>query len=394
MNINTQTTLSLQNEFLLNPEITFLNFGSFGACPKTVFADYQNWQMQLERNPVQFIKVTGFQYLKQSREALATYLQCNPQDVVFVTNPSYAVNIIAKGLQLQPGDEILTTDLEYGACDKTWNFYCKKSGAVYKQHPITLPLSSKENFVEQFFAGVTSRTKLIFLSHITSTTALRFPVEQICKRAKELGILTFIDGAHAPGHVPIDLSSMQADIYTGACHKWMMTPKGCSFLYVKPELQEAFAPLIISWGYESAIPGESTFLDWHQLQGTRDFSAFLTVPKAIQFMQAHDWHLVSQNCRTLVLLNAQRFCDLLQVQSICPITDDFLVQMFSIPIKTPDVSALNQLLLQKYKIEIPVMPHADKVYLRFSVQVFNTQKDLDILYAALQDIAATTNLLG
>ncbi len=233
----------LKSQFLLRDDITFLNFGSFGACPKPVFEQYQAFQLDLEQEPVQFINGTGMQYLKESREALGKYLNCSANDMVYVTNPSYAVNIIAKSLNLKEGDEVLTTNLEYGACDKTWNYYCKKVGAKYVRQPITFPLTTKEQFVEDFFKGLTSKTKLVFISHITSTTGLRLPAEEIVAKAKSLGLMTFIDGAHAPAQIDVDLSTLQADIYTGACHKWMMTPKGSSFLYVKKELQHLFDPL-------------------------------------------------------------------------------------------------------------------------------------------------------
>jgi isopenicillin-N epimerase len=284
----------LRSQFLLNPDITYLNFGSFGACPAPIFEDYQRWQRELEWEPVQFITANGLQYLQQSRETLAAYIHCGADDIVYTTNPSYAVNIIAKSFPLVPGDEILSTDLEYGACDRTWNYYCKKAGAKYIRQPITLPVVSKEKLIEDFFKGLTSRTKAIFISQITSATALVLPVKEICAIARQKGLITIVDGAHVPGHLSVDLSTLQADIYTGACHKWMLTPKGCSFLYVKSELQDLFDPLLISWGYESDSPSHSRFLDYHQLQGTRDFSAFLTVPRAIQFLQEHDWPAVKK----------------------------------------------------------------------------------------------------
>ncbi|NCU02515.1 MAG: aminotransferase class V-fold PLP-dependent enzyme, partial [Chitinophagaceae bacterium] len=294
----------LAQQFLIRKDITYLNFGSFGACVKPVFERYQQYQLELEQEAVQFITVTGPKYLEQSRKALGTYINCHQDDVVFVTNPSYAVNIIAKSLKLQAGDEILTTNLEYGACDRTWKYYCERSGAVYKQQPIHLPLTSKEEFVEQFFKGLTAKTKMVFLSHLTSSTGLRLPVEEICAKAKEHGLLTFIDGAHAPGHVEVDLQKLQADIYTGACHKWMMTAKGSSFLYVKKELQPLFDPLIVSWGYNALFPSHSQFLDYHQMQGTRDFSAFLTIPDAIAFMEKYDWVNVAAHYRKMTQDNA------------------------------------------------------------------------------------------
>jgi isopenicillin-N epimerase len=386
-----QTNLSSQ--FLLNPNITFLNFGSFGACVKPVFERYQQYQLELEQEPVQFITVKGLEYLKQSREALANYIGCAADDVVYVTNPSYAVNMIAKSFGLKKDDEILTTDLEYGACDKTWSYYCKKVGAKIIRIPTVFPLTTKEDFVANFFKGLTPKTKMVFINHITSSTGLRLPVEEICAIAKSKGLITFVDGAHAPAQVPLNLQTLQADIYTGACHKWMMTPKGSSFLYVKKEYQSLFDPLVISWGYESAFPSHSPFLDYHQTNGTRDFSAFLTTPIAIQFMQENNWDVVAAQCRALTKANAHNICSILNAQPLAPVNDDFLVQLYSTPIKTAEPEKLKSLLYDKYKIEIPVMRHADKVYLRYSIQAFNTQKDLDILAAALKDIITTTSLI-
>src|SRR4051812_4042662 len=310
------STTYLKSQFLLKPEITYLNFGSFGACPRPIFEDYQKWQLELETEPVQFIAVNAVNYLRQSREALAEYIHCNADDLVYVPNPSYAMNIVANGLQLKTGDEVLSTNLEYGALDKTWNYYCKKAGAVYVQQHIELPLTSKEKIISDFFKGLTLKTKAIFIGQITSATGLIFPVKEICDIAKEKGLFTIVDGAHVPGHIPLDLSELKADVYTGACHKWMCTPKGCSFLYVKKEFQNLFDPLVISWGYDSAMPSGSQFLDYHQLQGTRDLSAFLTVPKAIAFLKENNWPQVAAACRKLAHDNYARFCKLLGTQPL------------------------------------------------------------------------------
>lgn len=384
---------NLKSQFLLRDDVTFLNFGSFGACPKPVFERYQQYQLELEQEPVQFITRTGYHYLKNSREALAAYINCPADDVVYVTNPSYAVNIIAKSFNLQKDDEILTTNLEYGACDRTWNYYCKKVGAKYIRQPITLPIQSKEDLINEFFKGLTSRTKLVFISHLTSSTGLRMPVEEICAIAKQKGILTFVDGAHAPGQLPLNLQTLQADIYTGACHKWMMTPKGSSFLYVKNEHQHLFDPLVVSWGYQSTAPSQSQFLDYHQMQGTRDFSAFLCIPNAIEFMQQNNWSAVSKTCKEMVQQNAPRFCKLLNATPIAPVTNDFIGQLYSIPIKTIKPIELHNYLFEKYKIQIPVMPHGNNVYLRYSINAFNEQKDLDVLYSAVGDIIKTTSFI-
>ncbi|HLP56256.1 MAG TPA: aminotransferase class V-fold PLP-dependent enzyme [Fluviicola sp.] len=371
---------NLRSQFLLNPEITFLNFGSFGACPKPVFEEYQRFQLEMERDPVYFIASKGIEYIRESREALAGYIGCEADDLVYTPNPTFAVNIVARNLDLKPGDEVLSTDLEYGALDRTWKFYCAEKGAKYVRQHISLPLVSKEQFIADFWKGYSDRTKVIFISQITSTTGLIFPVKEICAEAKKRGLLTIVDGAHVPGHIPLDLRELEADIYTGACHKWMMTPKGSSFLYVKKAFQEWMNPLVVSWGYDAAFPSSSQFLDYHQFNGTRDFSAYLTIPKALAFMKEHDWWSVAAACRKLSQSNIQRFCDLMETAPLAPVTDEFFGQMGSIPIKTDDPVALKNSLFHDYQVEIPVMPHNDAVYLRYSINAFNSQADLDKLY--------------
>lgn len=384
---------SFKDQFLIRPDVTYLNFGSFGACSKPVFERYQQFQLELEQEPVQFINVNGPRYLQESRKALGQYINAHEDDLVFVPNPSHAANIIAKSFPLKQGDEVLATNVEYGACDKTWSYYCKRAGAIYKRHPIRFPIESKEDFIEQFVSWITDRTKLIFISHITSTTALRFPVEEICALAKQKGIMIFVDGAHAPGQIPIDLQKLNVDIYTGACHKWMMTPKGCSFLYVKKEWQSMFDPLVISWGYNTLYPSQSQFLDYHQMQGARDFSAFLTVPHAIQFMKENNWNEVAEHYRKMAQQNAPELCRILNAKPIAPANDDFTVQMYSAEIKTSQPEKLHQHFFDEYKIEIPVMHQDGKVYLRYSLNAFNTQDDLDKLFDSIQKIKSNTNLI-
>jgi isopenicillin-N epimerase len=379
--------------FLLDPNIAYLNFGAFGACPAPIFEDYQRWQRELELEPAQFINVNGPRYLEQSRQALADYIHCDASDVVYTTNPSYAMNIIAKSFPLVPGDEILSTDLEYGACDRTWNYYCEKKGASYIRRPIRFPITSKEDVIADFVRGITPRTKAIAISHITSTTALVLPVPEICAAARQRGLITIVDGAHIPGHLPLDLRELPADIYTGACHKWMMTPKGASFLYVRRELQSLFDPLLIGWGYKSDQPSHSQFLDYHQAQGTRDIAAFLTIPRSITFMQANHWPEIATVCRQLVRDNALRFCDLLGSEPICPINEDFLGQMFAIEIQTPDIDQLKRYLFETFRVEVAVNRHGNRTLLRYSINAFNSQDDLDRLFAGLQQTAEHTSLL-
>ncbi len=385
---------SLKSHFLLRDDITFLNFGSFGATPKSVFERYQAYQRELEAGPVQFIVHDGYRYIEQSRKDLAAYINCDYKDVVYVTNPSYAVNAIARSLNLKKDDEVLSTDLEYGACDRTWDYYCNAVGAKYIRQNIPLPIIDKNHFVENFAKGISSKTKLIFLSHITSSTALLFPVEEICDLAHAHGIPIFIDGAHAPGQVPLDLIKLNPDYYTGACHKWMMAPKGSAFLYVAKNNQPALDPIIISWGYKALFPTDAPFIDHFQFNGTRDYSAFLCTQAAIDFMNEHDWNSVSASCRKLVLENAPKLLELLGTEAISPISDDFMVQMFAAEIKTTEPEKLYRHIVDTYKIEIPISRHGSKNYIRYSINGFNEQSDLDKLFNALEDIKKHSSFIA
>lgn len=379
--------------FLLDESVTFLNFGSFGACPKVVFDDYIHWQRQMEKEPVQFIAVHGKKHIDVSRKALADYVNCPYQDLIFVPNPTHAINLVAKSIALEKGDEVLSTNLEYGAMDRTWDYYCEKKGARYIQQEITLPIRSKEEFLEEFWKGYSSRTKIIFISQITSSTALILPVKEICEEAKKRGLMTIVDGAHVPGHIELDLAALEADVYTGACHKWMMTPKGSSFLYVKPEFQDMLDPLIVSWGYKSEFPSDSKFFDYHQFNGTRDFSAYLTIPAAIAFMEKYNWEIVSERCKRSVLKCAPELFDVLETNALAPLNGDFFGQICSAEIQTDVPELLKHHLYDAYQIEIPVMRHKGKNYIRFSFQAFNTEDEISYLVDSLRKIKETTDLL-
>jgi isopenicillin-N epimerase len=325
---------------------------------------------------------------------LAKYLNCaDKDDLVYVTNPSFAVNMIAKSFPLNKGDEILATDIEYGACDRTWEYYCNKKNATYRRQKINLPIVDKEQFIEDFFKGCNEKTKAIFISHITSATGLILPAAEICAIAKEKGLITIVDGAHAPAHIPLDLTKIKADFYTGACHKWMMAPKGCSFLYAAKSVQSICDPMIVSWGYQAAKPSHSNFLDYHQMIGTRDFSAFLTVETCIEFMAQHDWKAVGRKCHEMVLEHAPRFFSLFNSKPICPLNSEWIGQMISIPIQTSDPEKLQRTLFLDYKIEVPIMRQGNDVYLRYSINAFNTVEDLDALYNAILDIKERGTLL-
>ncbi|MEZ4922308.1 MAG: aminotransferase class V-fold PLP-dependent enzyme [Crocinitomicaceae bacterium] len=386
--------MGIKDQFLLRPDITFLNHGSFGACPKPVFEEYQNFQRLLEAEPIQFITKTGPEFLDTSKLALANYLNCDKNDLVYVTNPTTSLNIVISNLDLQPGDEILSTDHEYGALDRTWNFYCKKTGAKYVRQHIPIPLKSHDQFIEEFWKGYSPKTKVVFISHLTSSTSLIFPVKEICEKAKELGLITIVDGAHVPNHIPLDLSDIKADAYTGACHKWLLAPKGSTFLYVNKDLQRSMDPLIVSWGYEAEFPSDSQFQDYHQYQGTRDFSAFLTTPACLTFLQENNWEERKGLCRSQLQDYYPIVAKELDTNPICPLNDQYLGQICSIPIKVKNPIELKQLLYDKYKIEIPVFANPDgRRFLRISFQAYNGVEEIEILINALRDIKKRENLI-
>ena len=250
--------MSLREHFLLDPGLTFLNHGSFGACPREVLEAQWRWQLEMERNPVDFLGRRSAELLFRARSVLAAELATRTDDLVFLPNTTTGVNMVAQSLALSPGDEVLGTDLEYGACEAAWERMCAKHGARYRRVTIPLPFN-REQVVEQMMAAVNPRTRLIFASHITSTTALILPVADLCAAARERGILTLIDGAHAPGQIALSLDAIGADFYVGNCHKWLCAPKGAGFLHAAPARQGCLDASVISWGYAGHAGGHTGF---------------------------------------------------------------------------------------------------------------------------------------
>jgi len=376
----------LKSRFLLDPDVIFLNHGSFGACPKPVFEAYQKWQRELERQPVEFLNRRAIGLLAEARARLAAYLGVATDEVVYFPNPTTALNMVARSLDLSPGDEILTTDHEYGAMDRTWRFVCRKTGARYVQQPIPLPVTSHTDFVETFWAGVTERTRVVFISHITSPTALAFPVQEICRRARDAGLLSIVDGAHAPGQIPLNLATLGADVYAAACHKWLCAPKGSAFLYVRPEVQGMLEPLVVSWGWESERPSDSQFVDHHEWQGTRDLAAFLSVPAAIEFQAQNDWASVRRRCRALASQTRRRLNALTGLDPICPDSAEWFTQMFAARLPDVDLDRLKERLYDEFRIEVSLTRWNGQPLIRVSFQAYNSQADADALVDALAQL--------
>ncbi|HWQ04759.1 MAG TPA: aminotransferase class V-fold PLP-dependent enzyme [Longilinea sp.] len=373
--------------FMLDPDIIFLNHGSFGATPRPVFAAYQEWQRKLEWQPVEFLGRRANDLLQGARGRLAAYLNTAADNLVFVTNATHGINIIARSLRLGPDDEVLASDHEYGALDRAWRFLAGKSGFKYINIPISLPVGSAADFVESFFTKVTPNTRVIFLSHITSPTALIFPIQAICARARATGIITVIDGAHAPGQIPLTLDTLGADFYSGNCHKWLCAPKGSAFLYAAPHVQHMVEPLIVSWGWESDHPGDSRFIDILEWTGTRDISAFLAVPDAIDFQESHSWPDIRTRCHQLVVetqVNIQKLTGLTPLGGENP---NVFAQMGASPLPaTTDLDIVKSRLYEEYHIEVPMIDWNGTKLIRYSFQAYNDESDQEALLTALSDL--------
>jgi isopenicillin-N epimerase len=300
----------VKEHFILDPGVVFLNHGSFGACPAPVFEAYQRFQRQLERQPVEFLALERHlpKLLDVARARLAAYVGASPGDLVFAPNATSALNAVIRSLELRPGDEVLLGDAEYGGMEILWSFVAERSGATLVRRPFA-----------ELDPG--TRTRVVFCSHIEWTSGRVNDVADICRRARDVGALSIVDGAHAPGQIDLDLDAIGADVYAGNCHKWLCAPKGSAFLHARPDAQPLIDPLVVSWDW---VDG-AAFHELHRWQGTRDPSAYLAVPAAIDFQAEHDWPAVRRRCHDL--LAAHDF-------GLEPLTDDF-VQMRGFSFSSP-----------------------------------------------------------
>jgi len=376
----------LEQLFLLDPGVIFLNHGSFGACPVSVFAAYQQWQRKLEAQPVLFLgrELPGYDHY--ARQALANYFHTQVDNLVFIPNATYGVNIAARSLKLSPRDIILTTDHEYGACDYTWEYICQQTGATYQRQSIPLPVDNATKIADALWQAVSPQTKVIYLSHITSPTALCLPIQEICLRARQNGILTVVDCAHAPGQINLDLPALGADFYTGNCHKWLLSPKGAAFLFARPEVQSLLEPFVVSWGYHPTpeTTSGSRFVDLFLWSGTRDPAAALSVPSALEFMQHHHWDAVRLECHKLLSQAIYKICNLVGASPLYPLDSTFYYQMGIAPLPAAtDLPQLKRRLFDDYHIEVPLIAWNNQCFIRISVQGYNRPEDVDCLVDAL-----------
>jgi isopenicillin-N epimerase len=384
--------------WLLDPKIAFLNHGSFGSCPRPVLEFQRELRERLERQPVQFFVREMEGRLDEARAALAAFVGARVDNLVFVPNATTGVNTVLRSLRYERGDELLVANHEYNACRNALNFAAEREGLGVAVAEVPFPLRHADEIVQAVLGAVTSRTRLALLDHVTSQTGLVFPIERLVRELSVRGIDTLVDGAHAPGMVPLDLERLGAAYYTGNCHKWLCAPKTSALLYVRPDRQQLIRPLTISHGANSPRVDRSRFLIEFGWMGTSDPTPCLSVPEALRFVGSllpGGWPDVMRRNRELALAGRQALCQALNIDLPCP--DELIGSLASVPItdgageqppKSPlYLDPLQDRLLAKQGIEVPIIPWpaAPRRLLRISAQLYNSLPQYHRLAAALSE---------
>lgn len=383
----------------LDPAVNFLNHGSFGSCPLAVLEFQRELRDRMERQPVKFFVRDLEGLWDEARGRLAGFVGSAPDDLVFVPNATSGVNAVLRSLDFAPGDELLVTDHEYNACRNALNYVAQRSGARVVTVEIPFPVAGADEIIRRVLAAVTPRTRLALLDHVTSQTALVLPIARLVRELNARGVDTLVDGAHAPGMVPLNLHQLGAAYYTGNCHKWLCAPKGAAFLHVRRDRQERVRPLVISHGANSSRTDRSRFLIEFGWMGTGDPSAALSVPRAIEFigsLRPGGWDEVMRHNRDLALAARRVLCTALQIPPPCP--EELIGSLASVPISdstdsTPSknplyLDALQDRLLAGFNIEVPVIPWPapPRRLLRVSAQLYNSPPQYERLAEVLKEL--------
>jgi len=386
----------MKEHWLLDPAITFLNHGSFGACPKIVLAKQNALREQLEREPVRFMVRELEPLLDDARATLAEFVGADPASIAFVPNATAGVNAVLRSLDLDRHDELLVTSHEYNASRNALDYVAGLAGAKVVAIDVPFPLQSSDEIVERVLAAVTDRTRLLLVDHITSQTGLIFPIARLIDELNKRGIDTLVDGAHAPGMIPLKLDALGAAYYTGNLHKWVCAPKGAAFLYVRANRRLGIRPVVISHGANATRTDRSRFhleFDW---PGTFDPTACLSVPTALQFLASlvdGGWPEVMRRNHELALRARDLLCRRLGIAAPAP--EDMLGSMAAVPlpegkpyVPTLYGDPLQDALFYEHNIEVPLhpWPYQPKRVLRVSAQLYNTIGDYEKLAAALDQL--------
>jgi isopenicillin-N epimerase len=378
----------------LKPGTVFLNHGSFGACPKPVLELQAKLRRELEAEPVQFLWRRYEERLEPARRALAKFLGAESRDVVFVTNATTGANAVLRSLKLKRGDELLTTSLDYNACRNVLNEVVRQTGAKLVVANIPFPLQSAEEITAAILQVVAKRTRLALLDHVTSNTAIIMPLREIIQALEARGVETLVDGAHAPGMLPLNLRELRPTYYTANLHKWVCAPKGAAFLYVRNDRQAGIQPAVISHGNNRTRPGFTPIQDRFDWAGTFDPTAWLCVPEVIRWMGEllpGGWRELRERNHQLVIQARKLLCERLEVVPPCP--DHLLGSMATIPLparfqrrKASGKIYREQLALyDRFGIEVPLSRFGapSQRWLRVSAQIYNSPADYEFLAAAL-----------
>ena len=382
--------------WLLDPRVVFLNHGSFGACPERVLEAQTAWRRRMERQPVQFLVRELETHLDAARQALAQFAGADSADLVFVSNTTTGVNTVLRSLSFQPGDELIVTDQEYNASRNALNFAAEHSGARVVVAKIPFPFRHEEELIAPILDCVTPKTRLALLDHVTSQTGVVQPIARLVSELNQRGVDVLVDGAHAPGMVPLNLRQLGAAYYTGNCHKWMCAPKGAALLHVRRDKQELIRPLTISHGANTARQDRSRFLIEFAWTGTTDPTACLSVPDALRFMEhalPGGWPQIMKRNRALALAGRKLLCDALNIPEPCPA--EFIGALAAVPIPDAPANArpglpfneypLQDVLREKHGIEIPVIawPAPPQRVLRIAAQLYNSLPQYELVTKAL-----------
>ncbi len=375
----------MKHHWTLDPNITFLNHGSFGATPRVVLEKQNEYRAQLEREPVRFFVRELEPLLDAARAELAEFLGADAAGLAFVPNATAGVNAVLRSLDLDKFDELLVTSQEYNASRNTLDYVAALSGAKVVVAEVPFPIASPDVVVERVLEKVTDRTRLLLIDHVVSQTAVIFPVQRIVQELARRGIDTLVDGAHAPGFLPLDVQAIGAAYYAGNLHKWVCAPKGAGFLYVRENRRIGVHPAIISHGANSPRRDRSRFLLEFDWTGTFDPSPWLCVPDALRFMGGllpGGWISLVQRNHELALEARDLLCAALGIAEPAP--DEMLGCMAAIPLPECDAQALQDRLLFEHGIEVPLMPWPSPL-LRVSAAVYNTRADYERLADALME---------
>ncbi len=380
-------------EWSIPDGVTYLNHGSFGPSPKVVQQARQQCSDRLESQPMDFFVRQMEKALDDACRQLGQFLGADGNDLIFVDNATTGMNIVADNVDLQPDDEVLVGDHEYSAVLRLWRRACNRRRARLVTSKIPCPIADGQELVDGLFGAVTERTRLIVVSHVTSPTAIVFPVERICHMARKLGIPVCIDGPHAVAMRPLDLERIDCDYYTASCHKWLSAPFGSGFLYAKRKRQQGLQPPVISWG--GSVSGKSPcWKDEFTWIGTRDPASYLSVPTAIEFLESCGLETFRQRTHELAQYARQKLLDLTGLEPIVPDSRDFYGSMVSVPLPSPAASEqdtghrdpLQDKLWDQFKIEVPIIQWQGRRFVRVSCHLYNRRSDIDYLVDALRNL--------